>query len=375
MNDPRQSHDASRSATVKRLAEGEGFALLGIAPATPLPDDQTAHLRQWLATGKHGDMDYLAAGVEEMLDPRKLVPGAKAIICVAMLYSREAALTSENLADPHGRIARFAWHDDYHRAIKKRLHNLADALRERWPEHTFRSCVDTAPVLERHHAQNAGLGWIGKHTLLIHPRLGSWFLLGEIITTLPVATADPAAESPVKMGHCGTCTRCIDACPTHCIASDGYSIDASRCISYLTIEHRGRIDPALQPAMGNWIAGCDVCQEVCPFNHDDADNPPRSDSATPLLSQPTRPRSLPLAEMLDWEETDRGQAVHKSSLKRIKLQQFKRNALIALGNHLRRHDAPTLRQRVKAIAEDENESELVRQTAREVLASLRATRH
>ncbi len=362
--DPRQSHESPRAATVQRLAQAQGFALLGIAPATA--SDHGEHMRQWLAAGKHGDMDYLAHEPEVRLDPRQLVPDARAIICVAMLHSREAAPTNDDPADPHGRIARFAWHDDYHRAMKNRMHQLADAMRENWPDHTFRSCVDSAPVMEREHAQRAGLGWVGKHTLLIHPRLGSWMMLGEIITTLPLATRDATADG--SPDHCGTCTRCIDACPTQCIDAEGYHLDASRCISYLTIEHRGRIDPSLHPALGDWIAGCDVCQEVCPFNAVEPVNVDQDDS-TPngMLSPAQRPRSFSLLGMLGWDQDARAAAVFKSSLKRIKLEQFKRNAVIAAINYLRDHDAPALRQRITEIAADETESELVRQTARDVL--------
>ena len=139
--------------------------------------------------------------------------------------------------------------------IKKRLFRLADLLRERWPDHHYKVAVDTAPILEREHAMRAGLGWVGKHTLIIHPRLGSWLLLGQIVTTLDIQPDEPAID------HCGTCTRCIDACPTNCI--EPYQLDAQRCISYLTIEHRSLIDHEFHSAMGDWIAGCDVCQEVC----------------------------------------------------------------------------------------------------------------
>ncbi len=171
------------------------------------------------------------------------------------------------------RIARYAQGDDYHKVMTKRLHRMADAPREQFPDEQFKCTVDTAPILEREHAERAGLGWCGKHTLLIHPRFGSWMLLGTIVTTLKLQTSSEA-NYPVALlppsDHCGTCTRCIDACPTQCIANPddtGHrSVDAKRCISYLTLEHRSLIDLSLHEPMGDWIAGCDVCQSVCPYN-------------------------------------------------------------------------------------------------------------
>ncbi|MEX0777714.1 MAG: tRNA epoxyqueuosine(34) reductase QueG [Phycisphaeraceae bacterium] len=417
MGDTRLTPSAPRAQTVARLAKAQGFTLVGIAPVRP--SEHAEHLRQWVAAGKHGTMDYLAQHVEDMIDPTRVLPGAKAIICVAEAYAdpsppgrgwpsprgRVRGSADERGVDQHdnpsacneqtpfasddpltptlspgerepdqpiGRIARYAWGDDYHVVMKKHLHALADELRALWPEHAFRSAVDTAPVLERQHAQHAGLGWAGKHTLLIHPTLGSWFMLGEILTTLPLQTAE---ESPAGGGagggggivadHCGTCTRCIDACPTQCITP--YSIDASRCVSYLTIEHRGRIDPSLHEGMGDWLAGCDVCQSVCPFNH------PEQRQAAPIRP-PYHPRppapGIPVLDVLNWTPESRQQAVLKSALKRLKLEQFKRNALIAAGNHLRQHDDPPLRRRITELCDQPAESDLVRQTARDVLARL-----
>lgn len=333
------------------MAREQGFALAGVAPAEPSP--RADYVDQWLAAGKHGEMDYLRRHRDIMLDPRKLVEGAKSVICVADFYPDKAPAVN---ADPlTGRIARYAWGDDYHRIIKRPLFALADALAQQWPQHTFRCAVDTAPVMEREHAMNAGLGWIGKHTLVIHPKLGSWMLLGEIVTTLeiqPNPSREPATD------HCGSCTRCIDACPTGCIAPDGYKMDASRCISYLTIEHRSAIEPQLHEAMGEWIAGCDICQEVCPFNaHDSADAMTYRDEYAMRAPGPV----TALLDVLDWDAEARSKTLTRSALKRIKLDMWKRNALIAA------KDQPQLSSRIEAIANDETEAPMVRQTASQVL--------
>ena len=266
--------------------------------------------------------------------------------------------------EPTGKIARYAWGDDYHRVMKKRLFQLADALKVAWPDHAYRVAVDTAPILEREHALRAGLGWIGKHTLLIHPTLGSWLLLGQIVTTLELQP-----NSSPQTDHCGTCTRCIDACPTGCITP--FELDASRCISYLTIEHRGPIEPALHGDMQSWVAGCDVCQEVCPFNR-----PVSSRESEP--PPPIHPRyalrppgpEISLIELLGWDTDARRVALQASALKRIKLDMFKRNALIAAGNYLMKRQHPQLQHRVEQIAIDSEEPPLVRHTARQVLQRL-----
>jgi epoxyqueuosine reductase len=349
-----------------------GFARAGIAPAAPTQREQ--EFLAWLAAGKHGDMAYLEQYLRERprpccrerLDPRVLVPGARSVIMVADRYAvRGEEPPAESDPDrPRGRIARYVRGRDYHWQIKKRLHRLADSLRPRYPGHKFRTVVDSAPVLEREHAARAGLGWIGKHTLLIDPRLGSYLLLGGIITTLDL-TAPP--EQAAVADHCGTCTRCIDACPTGAITP--YSVDASRCISYLTIEHRGPIDPALHAGMGRWIFGCDVCQEVCPHNSARPGAPDR-------LGEAYRPMrdSFDLLEVLGWTDEDRRAAFTSSAMKRAKLAMMKRNALIAAGNVLAEREVPGLRERIAALAADVSEEPLVRETASQVLTRLAAAR-
>lgn len=369
---------------IQRLGDRLGFALVGVCAAEP--SQYTDLYKQWLAAGKHGEMHYLAENVEKRNDPCQLLPGARSIICVADQYHTRAN-TDENPNLPNfpepgnGRIARYAWGDDYHQVIKKRLFEFADALREQHPDHDFKVAVDTAPVLEREHAGRAGLGWVGKHTLLIHPEKGSYLLLGEIITTLDIPRSRDA-ESEIIAGphlpgatlpgadYCGTCTRCIDACPTDCITP--YQLDAGRCISYLTIEHRGVIDERLQEMMGDWIAGCDICQEVCPFNAKRERNATSVDEPMQDAYEPRADfaRGLPLSTLLSWTEDDRRTAFTKSALKRIKLDMLKRNALIAAANTANDETRPAIAELAGTIAADRDASDVLRQTARQVAARL-----
>lgn len=367
-------------------AERLGFALAGVAPAEPAA--RADFLRTWLDAGRHGAMSYLARHVDQRADVGRFLPGAAAVICVADRHAASwPAGVDPEAGPPRGRIARYAWGDDYHRVMKRRLHRMADALRQRWPEARFRAAVDTAPVLEREHARRAGLGWIGKHTLLIHPRLGSWLLLGQIVTTLAITPDVVLPRAPTRAArgseepdHCGNCTRCIDACPTACIEPQGYRMDARRCISYLTIELRGPIEPQLHAAMGDWIAGCDVCQEVCPFNRHGSGGPalaagrdrpggPPFDLDPGHAPRPPAP-ALDLLAVLGWGPDDRAVAFRSSALKRVKLEPLKRNALIALGNHLARDPAPEPRRRIEQLAADPEAAPLLRLTARQVLDRL-----
>ncbi len=351
-----------------------GFARAGVAPVRP--SRWSEELAAWLEAGRHEPMAWLAEHAEVRSDPRRLLDGARSVIVVADRYAHggREAVSRDPDVPARGRIARYARGRDYHRVIRRRLHELADALRAEHPGHAFRACVDTAPILEREVAAAAGLGAIGKHTLLIEPGAGSWMLLGELLTTLEIApTLDPAVEAdPVRRGAgpdvCGSCTRCIDACPTGCI--EPWSVDASRCISTLTIEHRGRIDPSMHAAMGDWIFGCDVCQEVCPHGR------PTRRSRRGAVHPDYAPRrdGFDLLEVLGWSEDDRREAFTSSALKRAKLPMMKRNALIAAGNRLAAGvDDPPLRTRIEAIARDPEEPELVRTTARDVLARLAGT--
>lgn len=356
-----------------------GFALAGVADASP--GRWAREFKAWLAAGKQGSMAYLERNAEERLDPGRVLPGARSVVMVADRYATRGeapqSRADELPASPRGRIARYARGTDYHVVIKKRLHALCDALRVRFPGAAFRAFVDTAPVLERELAARAGLGWIGKHTLLIHPKQGSWMLLGGVLTTLEL---EPPVEQEVVADHCGTCTRCIDACPTDAITP--YSVDASRCVSYLTIERRGPIDPALHEGIGDWLFGCDVCQEVCPHNGGKAAKQPATagelrgkaaheEELTRVRDEYRAERdSFDLLEVLGWTAADRSRELSGSSMKRATLDMFRRNALIVLGNELRRRPDPALASRVRRVSEDESEPELVRRTAREVAARI-----
>ncbi len=348
-----------RTQQVLARCRALGFALAGVAPAAPTRYEQ--EYRDWIEAGRHGEMAYLAQNVEKRFDVRTMIPGAgaKSIICVADRYGEEG--TEAHRRNRHGgtkgRIARYAQGDDYHVVMKKRLHRLADELAQQFPDETFRVCVDTAPVLEREHAQRAGLGAVGKHTLLIQEGVGSYMLLGEIITTLALApTPSTEGDDP-----CGTCTRCIDACPTSAITP--WSVDATRCISYLTIEHRGPIGEQFHEAMGDWIFGCDVCQEVCPHNQPTV----RTAQAEAHDAYAPRREHFDLLTVLGWDEGARRAMFRKSPMKRAKLAMMKRNALIAAGNVLVNSDCNALRAQIEAIAQDESECEIVRTTAEVVL--------
>lgn len=327
-----------------------GFALSGVCDARP--SDYEAELNDWLAQGKHGSMEWLAKDPAKRADPSQALPGARSIIMVADLYaSRETAQS--------GNIAKYARGDDYHKVIKKRLHQLADDLRAEHPDAEFRAFVDTAPVLEREHAARAGLGWIGKHTLLIHPKFGSYLLLGGILTTLKL---EPPASQRTSPDHCGTCTRCIDACPTDAITPR--SVDATRCISYLTIEHREPIDESLRAptADAGYLFGCDICQDVCP-------HPPHPPTPSPEQREPnpayeSRHDSFDILDLLGWTEDDRREAFFKSAMKRAKLPMLKRNALLLASRELINNDPPALRERVEEIARDDSEDPMVREAAR-----------
>lgn len=296
---------------IKDQALGLGFDLAGIAPAQESRYCQ--YLRTWLDDGKAGTMEYLAGNFQQRIDPRHGLDGAKSIICVAINYFAPLVPRSDDPQHPHGRIARYALGDDYHDTIKTRLHVLADWLREQAPGIKTRVCVDTAPVLEKELASLAGLTWIGKNTCAINHRLGSWLLLGEVLTTLELATDAPQTD------HCGSCCRCIDACPTGAITAP-YQIDARRCISYLTIEHRQPLDASQRHDLGPWLYGCDICQDVCPFN---AHAPVQTDPAF----HPRFPTgSLELQEVISWEGGQYAAALRRSAMKRAKLPVLQRNA-------------------------------------------------
>ena len=348
--------DSEQADWILERCKANGFAIAGVCDASPTSRGE--QLREWLDAEKHGEMSYLSDNFEAAINPDLVLDGAQSVVMVADLYAARSG-DDETPEPGFGRIARYARGRDYHREIKKRLHRICDECEQRWPGESFRTFVDTAPINEREMAMRAGLGWVAKHTLMINPKLGSWMLLGGFLTTLKL---EPPSDQAVHTDHCGTCTRCIDACPTDAITP--YSVDGTKCISYLTIEHRSPIEDSLAGKMQDWIGGCDICQEVCPHN---SPKPAAESHITNEAYAPAR-SGFDLLEVLGWDAEARQSALVGNALKRIKLDQFQRNAAIAAGNALRETELPELRTRLEEIAADDSEPELVRQAARWALA-------
>ena len=310
-------------AAVKRelaaRARALGFGRLGVA-RIEIPEDER-HLLEWLNAGFHGDMHYMERHGHKRSRPRELVPGTVRVISVRMDYwPGEAREAGEALADRQaGYISRYALGRDYHKVLRKALARLAAAMVERIGPFGYRVCVDSAPVLEKALAREAGLGWIGKHTNLVARDAGSWFFLGEILTDLPLP-ADEAAGA-----HCGSCTACLSACPTAAIVAP-YRLDARRCISYLTIESGGAIPAQLRAAIGNRIYGCDDCQLVCPWNKF------ARAASHPDFRVRERLDATRLTELFGWSEAQFEQRMRGSAIYRIGYERWSRNIAVALGN-------------------------------------------
>jgi epoxyqueuosine reductase len=302
----------------KALAREHGFQRCGIS-GIDLPEDE-AHLHAWLEQGLYGTMDWMARHGEKRTRPAELVPGTLRVLSVGLDYGQDEAAAWDNLHDgERAYVARYALGRDYHKLMRNRLQKLADEIAGEIGPFGHRVFVDSAPVLERALARDAGIGWIGKHTCLIDKDGGSWFFLGEIYLDLPLAVDPPATE------HCGTCTRCIEICPTQAIVAP-HRLDARRCISYLTIEHEGSIAEELRPLIGNRIFGCDDCQLVCPWNKfakrtDEPDFRARND-----LDKAT------LAELFAWNEDEFLRRTEGSAIRRSGHERWLRNIAVALGN-------------------------------------------
>jgi epoxyqueuosine reductase len=307
------------AARIRAWARELGFQQLGISD-TSLEADET-RLLNWLAAGYHGEMDYLARHGTRRTRPAALVPGTLRIISVRLDYwPATARPAAEVLADPRlAYVSRYALGRDYHKLMRRRLQRLAERIESVTGPFGYRAFSDSAPVLEKALAQKAGLGWIGKHTNLINDKAGSWFFLGELYTNLPL----PVDAAPAN--HCGTCTACLEACPTGAIVAP-YTLDARRCISYLTIELHGAIPEALRPLIGNRIFGCDDCQLVCPWNR----------FAQPGTEPGFTPRNTldaqTLAQLFTWSRAEFEERMQGSAIQRIGFERWSRNLAVALGN-------------------------------------------
>jgi len=303
---------------IKEAGRRLGFDRVAVGPAGP--PEHAAAFESWLDAGHAGTMGYLERGRDKRMDPERVLPGARSVVACALGYYQGGGAEG-----PPG-IARYAWGEDYHGVIEPRLGSLADLIASLAPGAESRAYVDTGPLLERDFAARAGLGWIGKNTMLLHPDLGSFFFIGTVLTT---AELEPDAPLPDR---CGSCTRCLDACPTGAFAAP-YVLDARRCVSYLTIEHRGPVSAELRPGVGAWTFGCDECQTVCPWN-----------GRAPVTREPAfaARRHTPATELLALDEAEYRKTFRGSPLKRARREGLARNAAIALGNHGTAADVPAL---------------------------------
>ena len=326
----------SLTELIKEKAYDLGFDLIGVAPAQRAPHAEA--YRRWLANGYQAEMQWLAKRPHRREDPRQVVPEARSVIVVGLSYF-VLDPAAELWSDPsRGRIARYCWGLDYHDIMLPRLRTLGDFIDQMTKQtRSQRAYVDTGPVLERNFAAQAGLGFIGKNTLLLSPKLGSYLFLGEILIDLELAYDEPAPNGGAscrfdppgqskRVGTCGRCTRCLEICPTHAFPAP-YILDSNRCISYLTIELKGSIPLTLRPLLGNWIFGCDACQEICPWVR--------------RYSQPTREHFLgydpdqiapKLIDLMQLDEAAFRARYKGSPIKRSKRRGLLRNVAVALGN-------------------------------------------
>jgi epoxyqueuosine reductase len=358
------------STRIKQYARDAGFDLCGIAPVRAF--DELHVFPTWIADGKHGEMKYMEgrdeAGELKRTSLARVAPWARSVVVCAINYNTAHPYSTQSQAHPdgksRGRISRYAWaREDYHDAVLRRLKQLEDDLRElpdvtnHWQLGTgnrqlqFRSYVDTGPLIERVYAKYAGVGWIGKNTCIINQQLGSWLFLGVILTSLDFTGNEVTKDDVTKDGltkdgltadlpapdRCGTCTRCITACPTQAIVAPG-ELDARLCISYLTIEKRGEIPDELRSGMGRHVFGCDICQDVCPWNR----------KAPATSASEFEPREGLVNPALDWlaemQQEEFRDVFRGSPIKRAKLSGLRRNAVIAMGNSGNKKFVPTLKK-------------------------------
>jgi epoxyqueuosine reductase len=330
---------------LKNQARALGFSLVGIARADDA--DDFAHYQEWLASGYAGTMRYMERHADARRSPTSILPEVRSVVMVAMEYgsgsgSRGPGFEAEQFSvEPESRnsvpaqIARYACGPDYHTIVRTKLKELLAWVHGRRPESRGRAVVDTAPLLERNFARRAGLGWIGKNTMLINKHRGSYFFLGALLLDFELTPDDPHTGF-----HCGTCTACLDACPTDAFPAPGV-LDARRCISYLTIEHRGSMPTDLRSGVGDWLFGCDICQEVCPWNRRDK----------------SQPETIDAAEMLGLTDAAFRERFGGSALERTRRRGLVRNAAIVLGNTGDELALPALRRATT------DENEIVREAA------------
>ena len=344
---------------IQRSAAEAGFELAGIAPVGDAALSELAHFPAWIAAGHAGEMDYMRARDEQgrlrRASVQQTFPWARSVVVCALNYNVSAPCSTEDTDPARGWISRYAWGQrDYHEVVMARLRRVEAALRAAVPQDLQTRCyVDTGPLVERVVAKYAGVGWLGKNTCLIHPKLGSWLFLGVILTSLEL---EPGAPLPDR---CGSCTRCLDVCPTQAFPAP-YQLDASRCISYLTIEKRGEIPEELRAGVGRHVFGCDLCQEVCPWNR-----------KAPVSAAPEfQPRAELVNPELEWlaelSEAEFRQRFDGTAVRRAKRSGLRRNAVVAMGNS----GDPGFQPQLERLAEDLDP--VVAEHARWALRRLRA---
>ena len=343
---------------IQQLARECGFELAGVAKAIPLPEAE--YYGRWVAAGLAGEMKYLTDHRAEVRsDPRKLLATARAVICVAKLYNGPEPYSTQFTDRELGWISRYAWGEDYHDILRRGLERLTDKIAEQAVEpFEWKICVDTAPVLERAYARHAGLGWIGKNTCLINQEKGSWFFLGELLVSLAIEPGTPPQD------RCGSCTLCIDACPTAAIVptrADGgpeWAIDSRRCIAYFTIELHGPIPAESRARMGNHVFGCDICQDVCPWNQ-------RAPVTTEAGFSPEH-FAPDLEKLAGISEAEFHDIFRGSPIRRARYSGFLRNVAVAMGNQ----GVERFRRPLEGMAESTDA--LVAEHARWALAQLQS---
>jgi epoxyqueuosine reductase len=341
--------ESTLTTDLKTLAAELGFAAAGVTPAVAAPG--VAQLHEWLARGYAGEMDYFAQRLAAYSDLNLVLEGARSLLVLAMPYRTEEP--ANELPSGAGRVSRYAWGDDYHRTLWDRMDPLCELIRARVPGAKARGVTDSAPLMEREFAQLAGLGWIGKNTLLLNRELGSWFFLAVVVTDVELSPDEPFAEN-----HCGTCRACLEACPTDAFVQP-YLLDATKCLSYLTIEVRGEIPAEQRGVFTDWLWGCDICQDVCPWNN-------KAPLSHDLAWQPTPGRTMPdLIELFSWDEERFRTEFRHTPLWRAKRRGLLRNAALLLGNQAARiTDAAQKTRTIDALQKGiANEEDLIRNAA------------